>query len=335
MAWLPASVAGRFYLGLLILLAIAPLLFSWMDQPFYLGLLNRGLILAIAVLSLNLILGYGGMVSLGHAAYIGIGAYSVGIAAYYDYYNGWLHIALALSISAVFALITGAISLRTKGVYFIMITMAFSQMVYFTFLSMEEYGADDGLVIYQRSEFPGWLSMDGNTQLYYWTFALLLLTLFFIHRLVHARFGKVIIGSKFNETRMQSLGFNTYRYRLTCYVLSAMICSLAGVLLGNFTSFISPDMIGWARSGELIFMVIIGGVSTLFGPLLGTLVFVLLEEFLSKITVYWHLIFGGLLVALVLFGKGGIDGWLQRAGKRSTTEPAPANPTIAEVAKHD
>ena len=264
------------------------------------------------MVSLNLILGFGGMVSLGHAAYIGIGAYSVGIASYYDFYNGWLHIALALSVSAVFALITGAISLRTRGVYFIMITMAFSQMVYFTFLSLEEYGADDGLVIYSRSEFPELISMESSTSLYYWVFALLLASMFFVHRLVHARFGRVIVGCKFNEQRMQALGFNTYRYRLACYVLSAMLCSLAGMLLGNFTGFISPDMIGWARSGELMFMVIIGGVASFFGPLVGTLMYVLLEEVLSTITIYWHLIFGGLLVALVLFGKGGIHGWLSR-----------------------
>jgi branched-chain amino acid transport system permease protein len=207
-------------------------------------------------------------------------------------------------------LITGAISLRTKGVYFIMITMAFSQMVYFTFLSLEEYGADDGLVIYSRSEFPEFISMDGSFSLYYWIFAVLLVSLFFVHRLVHARFGRVIVGSRFNEQRMQALGFNTYRYRLACYVISAMICSLAGMLLGNFTGFISPDMIGWTRSGELIFMVIIGGVGTFFGPLVGTLVFIVLEEGLSAITIYWHLIFGVMLVALVLYGKGGIHGWL-------------------------
>ena len=310
MSWLPQTVSGRVYAVILLILAPAPFLFEWINQPFYLDLLSRALILAIAVVSLNLILGFGGMVSLGHAAYIGIGAYSVGIPSYYDFYNGWLHLALALSVSAAFAFVTGAISLRTKGVYFIMITMAFSQMVYFTFLSLEEYGADDGLVIYSRSEFPAWLSMDGSTSLYYWIFGLLLLSLFFVRRLVHARFGRVIVGSKFNEQRMQALGFNTYRYRLVCYMISAMMCSLAGMLLGNFTGFISPDMIGWARSGELIFMVIIGGAGTFFGPLVGTIAFVLLEEFLSLITVYWHLIFGVMLVALVLFGKGGIDGWL-------------------------
>ena len=310
MSWLPQTVSGRVYAVILLILAPAPFLFEWINQPFYLDLLSRALILAIAVVSLNLILGFGGMVSLGHAAYIGIGAYSVGIPSYYDFYNGWLHLGLALSVSAAFAFVTGAISLRTKGVYFIMITMAFSQMVYFTFLSLEEYGADDGLVIYSRSEFPAWLSMDGSTSLYYWIFGLLLLSLFFVRRLVHARFGRVIVGSKFNEQRMQALGFNTYRYRLVCYMISAMMCSLAGMLLGNFTGFISPDMIGWARSGELIFMVIIGGAGTFFGPLVGTIAFVLLEEFLSLITVYWHLIFGVMLVALVLFGKGGIDGWL-------------------------
>ncbi|MGB1254251.1 MAG: branched-chain amino acid ABC transporter permease [Thiolinea sp.] len=309
------TIASRVYAVTLILLALAPFIFQWISQPFYLDLLSRALILAIAALSLNLILGFGGMVSLGHAAYIGIGAYSVGIASYYDYYDGWLHIGLALGVSALFAFITGAISLRTKGVYFIMITMAFSQMVYFLLLSLEEYGADDGLVIYQRSEFPEIISMESSTALYYWVFAVLIFTLFLIQRLVYSRFGRVIVGAKFNETRMQTLGFNTYRYRLFCYVLSAMICSMAGVLLGNFTEFISPDMIGWARSGELIFMVIIGGVSTFFGPLLGTLAFVILEEMLSKITVYWHLIFGVMLVLLVLFGKGGIVGWLQRFNK--------------------
>jgi len=195
MGWLPKTISGRVYAALLLILAPAPFLFEWANQPFYLDLLSRALILAIAVVSLNLILGFGGMVSLGHAAYIGIGAYCVGIPSYYDYYNGWLHLALALSVSGSFALLTGAISLRTKGVYFIMITMAFSQMVYFTFLSLEEYGADDGLVIYSRSEFPAWIGMDSGTSLYYWIFTLLLLSLFFVHRLVHSRFGRVIVGS--------------------------------------------------------------------------------------------------------------------------------------------
>ncbi len=319
MKWLPSTVSGRVYTALLLLLAVAPFIFDLIDQPFYLLLLSRALILTIAALSLNLILGYGGMVSLGHAAYLGIGAYCVGIPAYYDFYNGWLHLALTVVVSASFALVTGAICLRTKGVYFIMITLAFSQMVYFTFVSLEEYGADDGLVIYLRSEFPSWLSMNGDYGLYYWIYAVLLLTLYFIHRLVIARFGRVIVGSKFNQERMQSLGFSTYRYRLTCYVISGVICGIAGMLLGNFTNFISPEMMGWTRSGELIFMVVMGGAGTLFGPIVGGVAFVFLEEFLSYITVYWHLIFGLMLVALVLFGKGGIHGWLSRFDDNSET----------------
>ena len=309
---LPQEFSSKVYLVIIAFLTVAPWIFQWINQPFYLDLLSRALILAIAAISLNLILGYGGMVSLGHAAYLGIGAYCVGIPAYYEYYNGWLHIGLAIGVSATFALITGLISLRTKSVYFIMITLAFSQMVYFTFLSLEEYGADDGLVIYLRSEFPSWLSMESSTGLYYWIFALLIITLLLIHKLIHAQFGRVIVGSKFNEQRMQSLGFNTYRYRLTCYVLSAIICGLAGVLLGNFTGFISPEMMGWTRSGELIFMVIIGGVGTAIGPLVGTIAFMLLEEILSTMTVYWHLILGVILIVLVLFGKGGLHGILSR-----------------------
>ncbi len=309
------SYRGIVYAGLLVVLALAPPLIELIDKPFYLDVLSRALIIAIAVVSLNMILGFGGMVSLGHAAYIGIGAYSVGIASYYDIYNGWLHLGLALSVSAVFALITGAISLRTRGVYFIMITMAFSQMVYFTFISLEEYGADDGLVIYGRSEFPSWLSMDSNTALYYWIFGLLVSAIFFTHRLLHARFGRVIVGAKFNEARMQALGFPTYRYRLTCYVLSAMMCSLAGVMFGNFSGFISPDMMSWTRSAEMIFMVIVGGMGSIFGPLIGTLAFILVEEALSAVWTYWHLIFGLLLVGLVLIGKGGIDDWMRALGR--------------------
>ena len=161
------STSSKIYALLLVALALAPWIFEWINEPFYLDLLSRALILAIAVMSLNLILGFGGMVSLGHAAFIGIGAYCVGIPAYYDYYNGWLHLGLTVSVCALFALLTGFVSLRTKGVYFIMITLAFSQMVYFTLVSLEEYGADDGLVIYARSEFPGWLGMGNDVQLYY------------------------------------------------------------------------------------------------------------------------------------------------------------------------
>ena len=316
---LPATRSGRVYLALIALLGALPWLAEAAGQGFLLDLASRGLIFAIAALSLNLILGYGGMISLGHVAYLGVGAYCVGIPMYHGLDNGWLHLALAVAICALLALITGAVSLRTKGAYFIMITLAFSQMVYFVFLSLEQYGADDGLVIDDRSRFPSWLSMADDVGLYYWIYGLLVVTLALLHRLVGSRFGRVIVGAKHNEPRMQALGFNTYVYRLIAYVIAAVICGLAGVLLGNFTLFISPEMIGWMRSAELIFMVIIGGAATLFGPLVGALLFLILAEALSLLTVYWHVIFGVMLIALVLWSKTGVHGWLARldGGRRA------------------
>jgi branched-chain amino acid transport system permease protein len=291
-------------------LALTPVWVALTGQAFYQDLMLRLMILAIAALSLNLILGYGGMISFGHAAYLGIGAYGVGIPAYYDLYNGWFHVAVAVTASALFALLTGLICLRTTGVYFIMITMAFTQMLFFALVSIEAYGGDDGLVIELRSAFTGLLDLENNLTLYYVTFVALLLSLYGLRRLVNSRFGMVIEGSKGNDRRMQAMGFNTYGYRLLCYVIGGAMCGFAGVLLGNFTNFISPEMMDWTRSGELLFMVVLGGAGSWFGPLLGAAVFVLLEELLSGITIYWPLWFGGLLIVVVLFARGGIDGLL-------------------------
>ena len=294
----------------LLALAVMPM---W-GQAFYQDIANRLMILAIAALSLNLALGYGGMISFGHAAYLGIGAYCVGIPAYYEVYSGFIHFPLAIGMAALFALLSGLICLRTTGVYFIMITMAFAQMLFFAFVSIETYGGDDGLVIELRSEFPPlpWLNLEDNATLYYVTWACLLLCLYALHRIVQSRFGMVVEGAKGNERRMQAMGFHTYRYRLTCYVISGAMCGLAGALLGNFTNFISPEMMDWTRSGELIFMVVLGGVGSWFGPVLGAAAFLVLEEVLSGLTIYWQLIFGLFLLAVVLFARGGIAGWLTR-----------------------
>ena len=294
----------------LLALAVMPL---W-GQPFYQDIANRLMILAIAALSLNLALGYGGMISFGHAAYLGIGAYCVGIPAYYGAHSGFLHFPLAIGAAALFAFLSGLICLRTAGVYFIMITMAFAQMLFFAFVSIETYGGDDGLVIELRSEFLHWpwLNLEDSATLYYATWACLLLCLYALRRLVQSRFGMVIEGVKGNERRMQAMGFHTYRYRLTCYVISGAMGGLAGALLGNFTNFISPEMMDWTRSGELIFMVVLGGVGSWFGPVLGAATFLALEEILSSLTIYWQLIFGLFLLAVVLFARGGIDGWLSR-----------------------
>ena len=294
------------------LAAVALLPVALADQPFYIGLISRAMILSIAAISLNLLLGYGNMISFGHAVYIGIGAYSVGIFAYYEIYDGFIQWPVGLAISAAVALLFGAISLRTKGVYFIMITLALAQMLYFLGVSVDEYGADDGLVIDVRSEFAGLIDLEDGITLYYVTFVVLLLTIFVVHRLVKSRFGVLIRGAKSNEARLLALGFPVTRYKLTCFVIAGVICGLAGLLLGNFTNFVNPDMMHWTRSGELIFMVVLGGLGTLFGPMLGAFAFLLLEEFLSDMTIHWQVIFGPFLVLVVLFLRGGIDSLLGR-----------------------
>ncbi|MFK7942704.1 MAG: branched-chain amino acid ABC transporter permease [Paracoccaceae bacterium] len=309
------TIAGIAIMGLL---AVAPFAIAAAGQPFLMDLATRLIIIAIAAVSLNLILGYGGMVSFGHAAFLGIGAYCVGIPAHYDIYDGWVHLPLALVVGALFAFVTGAMSLRTKGVHFIMITMAFSQMVYFLFVSLEEYGADDGLVIYERSAVPV-IDLHDELTFYYVCLASLIVALFIMHRVVNARFGMVVQGAKSNEQRMQALGYPTFRYRLVAYMIAGALCAYAGALLGNFTEFISPDMMDWTRSGELIFMVVLGGTGRLYGPVFGVAVFILLEEYLEPVMnsiqpgagVYWHFVFGLVLVLVVLFARGGISGILR------------------------
>ncbi len=297
----------------LFLITVALLPIALVDQPFYIGLFSRAMILSIAAVSLNLLLGYGNMISFGHAVYIGIGAYTVGIFAYYEIYDGFIQWPVGLAISAVVALIFGAISLRTRGVYFIMITLALAQMLYFLGVSIDEYGADDGLVIDVRSEFAGLIDLEEGIAFYYVIFFFLLLTIFIVHRLTNSRFGVVVRGAKSNEVRLRALGFSVYQYKLTAFVIAGVICGLAGLLLGNFTNFVNPDMMHWTRSGELIFMVVLGGLGSLFGPVLGAFVFLLLEEILSDLTIHWQIIFGPFLIAVVLFMRGGIDSLLGKS----------------------
>ncbi len=295
----------------LAILAAMPPLAALADQPYFLDIVMRMMCLAIAAVSLNLALGVGGMISFGHAAFIGIGAYAVGIPAYYGIYSGFVQIPLAMGAAALFALITGAICLRTRGVYFIMITLAFAQMAFFALVSIEEYGGDDGLVIDTRSEFAGLIDIEETTSLYYLILGALIVCLYVVKRITASRFGRVIRGAKSNDARMQAIGFNSYLYRLSCYVISGALCGLAGAMLGNFTGFISPDMMDWTRSGELIFMVVLGGAGSLFGPVLGAAAFLILEEVLSSLTIHWKIIFGPMLILMVLYGRGGIDGFLR------------------------
>ena len=317
------SVANGFMLACLVALAVIPVFIYVAGNAFWLDIATRLVVLSMAAVSLNLILGFGGMVSFGHAAYLGIGAYCVGIPTYHALFgefemiasnNGFFHVALAVVISALFALIVGAICLRTKGVYFIMITMAFGQMVFYLFVSLEQYGADDGLVITSRSELPG-IDTGNPLAFYFLCYGSLLVVIYLVHRIVNSRFGMVIQGAKGNEDRMRSMGYSTYVYRLAAFVIAGAICGYAGALLGNFTSFISPEMMDWAASGELMFMVILGGASSVFGPVIGAALFLLLEQLLSAFTVHWHLPFGILLILVVLFVKGGVSGLLSRLGR--------------------
>ncbi len=331
----PGTGRARLTLIAMALLAVLPPLFYFTGNAFYLDLATRLTILAIAAVSLNLILGYGGLISFGHAAYLGLGAYAVGIPAHHWLYGGledwglattggFTHLALAIAVSALFALITGAICLRTKGVYFIMITMAFAQMVYYAIVSVEEYGGDDGLVIDTRSEVPG-LNLDDPLHLFGLAYVSLVVAMVLVRMITRSRFGMVLRGAKGNNERVVTMGFNTYAYRLTAYVISGAICGYAGALLGNFTTFISPEMMDWTRSGELMFMVILGGAATTIGPVLGAATFILLEEILSSITIYWHLPFGLLLIAVVLYGKGGLAGLVSMGGKPAgAPKPEPA-----------
>ena len=296
---------------ILLLFALMPFLAPILGEAFYVDVFARIMIWSIAAVGLNLILGYGGMVSFGHAAYIGIGGYTIAIFSFHEINNGFIQWPVALAISGAVALLFGALSLRTKGVYFIMITLAFAQMIYFLGVSADKYGSNDGLNVWHRSHFKLGnvnFKIDDNITFYYVIFFLLLLVIYFTRRLVNSRFGMVLKGSRSNEVRLNTVGIRTYSYRLTAFVISGVICGLAGVLQANFEKFVSPDMMDWPRSGELMFMVIMGGLGTVFGPVMGATAYLVLSEVLSSFTIHWHLIFGPLLIILVLYGRGGLSG---------------------------
>ncbi len=293
-------------------LLVLPLFSHLTGNVFLLTLFTRIVIFALAAVSLNLIMGYGGMVSFGHAAYLGIGGYAVGILAAEDFGSGFVQWPVALLVSALFALVIGALSLRTRGVYFIMITLAFAQMAYYVASGMSRYGGDDGLTIYKRSTFDGLINLSNRIQFYYLCLFCLLGGVVLVWRIVNSRFGLVVQGLRSNEQRMQAIGFPATRYRLVCFVIAGTMCGLAGALLANNTDFISPAVMYWTRSGDLMVMVILGGMGSLFGPVVGAIVYLVLEEFLSQVTEYWALIMGPLLLLIVLFGRGGILGLLGR-----------------------
>jgi len=296
-------------------LAAVPPLAALLGQPFYLDLVRRIMIFAIAALSLNLILGYGGLVSFGHAAYLGIGAYAVGILAHHGVHNGLLQFGVAIGASAAIALVIGAISIRTSGVYFIMITLAFTQMLYYLGISLEEYGGDDGMRLAGRTQFIGLLDLRDPNSFYYFVLAILAASLYLVHRLVNSRFGMVLRAAKSNEGRTRAIGFSPYLYRLVAFVIAGAICGVAGALFVNQTAYLTPTFMSWTRSGEIMFMVILGGMSTLVGPVLGAIGLLLLEDVLQGWTQHWQIILGPILVLVVLFAKRGLAGLLPGGGR--------------------
>ena len=301
------------------LLLFLPLIATAIDDSYLITFFSRILIYALAAVSLDLILGYGGMVSLGHAAFLGIGAYSVGILTYHAQEVSllWFGIegndsvlvtaSVAVMISALMAVIIGALSLRTSGVYFIMITLAFAQMFYYLFVSLEAYGGDDGLSLWSRNSL-GPLDLGNDIYFYYLSLSSLIVFLFMAYRLVHSRFGQVIRGARENELRMQALGYPTFRYKLVCFIISGAGTGLAGALLANQNEFVSPGIMHWTQSGEILIMVLLGGMGTLFGPVLGAITLLVLEDILAAYTEHWMVFLGPFLIIMVLFAKRGLYG---------------------------
>ena len=302
----------RWSLPFLALLLALPLAAYSVGDTFYVGMATRVLVFALAASSLNLILGFGGMVSFGHAAFLGIGAYSVAILMQNGIASAWIAWPLAILLTALVSLLIGWVSLRTQGVYFIMITLAFAQMLYYLVISLKAYGGDDGLSLAAKSSIGWGLDLSIDVHLYYLSLGALVMAMVFMVRLLNARFGHALQAIRENEVRMTALGFAVFRYKLAAFTLAGAVAGLAGVLFANLNGFVSPAMMQWSQSGMLMMMVILGGVGHLYGGVIGAIAFLLLEEFLSHYTMHWQLSLGAVLLAVVLFAPNGITRLLKR-----------------------
>ncbi|WP_417742200.1 branched-chain amino acid ABC transporter permease [Salipiger sp.] len=314
--------------ALLLALVVIPGWALYADEPFTITLATRAVIFALAAVGLNIALGLGGLVSLGHAVFFGIGGYAMGIlASHAQSYTPliewpfviegtksmpviWL---MAIVASSCAALLIGLLSLRTSGVYFIMITLAFGQMMYFFAISWPAYGGEDGLSIYVRNGFPGLNTLD-PIQFYGLCLALLCLVLAFNARLMRSPFGLALDAARQVPERVRAVGLDPRRLQLVALVISGAITGLAGALFADLNRFVSPTMLSWQMSGEIMVFVIIGGVARLFGPVAGAGIYVLLEHLLGGVSEYWQIFLGLVLLIVVLFGKGGMVGMI--AGRR-------------------
>ena len=307
----------------MVLLAVP--LWAWAaDEPFIITLSTKVAIFALAGVGLNLALGLGGLVSLGHAAFFGIGGYAMGILAShaqsYAPISEWPFLIegsksmpviwlVAIVTSGLAALIVGALSLRTTGVYFIMVTLAFGQMFYYFAISWPAYGGEDGLLIYVRNGFPGLNTLD-PIQFFVICYVLLGCVLFFSARLARSGFGLALSGARQNAQRVQTIGISIFRLRLVAFTISGAITGLSGALYADLNRFVSPTMFSWQTSGEIMVFIILGGVARLFGPVVGAAVFILLEHVLGGLSEFWHIYLGALLLVVVLFARGGLIGIL-------------------------
>jgi len=296
--------------------ALFPIYTAAADLPFWEDVAMRIMLLGMAAMGLNLVLGYGGMVSFGHAAFIGVGAYCVGISQSFGLMDGWVHLLMSVTVCGLLGLMIGYLALRTSGIYFIMITLAFAQMLFFLFISLEAFGGDDGMSI-DRAEFLP-LDLYAPLRLYFLIWVVLVLVSIFLMLVVRSRFGVTLQAIRNNASRVEAMGLEPLGFKITGYVISAVICGLAGTLFASWQEYVSPDIMHWSRSGELMIIIVLGGLGTLAGPLLGAIVFLLLEEFLPELLALvapayaenWMIIFGPLLIAVVLFGRGGLMGAL-------------------------
>jgi branched-chain amino acid transport system permease protein len=306
----PARWRREALLPALIFLAFAvlPLFAALSAQRYLLDIGGRIMVFAVAAVALDLLVGYAGLISFGHAAFLGLGAYAVGILSAHGITDALIALPAAIAVSMVFAWLTGIVCVRTKGAYFIMITLAFGQMVYFIATSLAPYGGDNGLSIAARNTIAGFAVLKSDRAFYYFTLLCLLGTYAFVRSLVGSRFGRVLRGTKENATRMATIGFAAQRFQLLAYIIAGGIGGLAGFLLANLTEFVAPAYMSWQVSGELIVMVILGGVGTLDGALLGSAAYLLAEEYLSGLTENWKVVFGPILVLVVLFARGGLLG---------------------------
>jgi len=298
------------------------------DEPYIITLATKVAILGLAGVGLNFAIGSGGMVSFGHAAYFGVGGYVTGILAStalnYEVLTSWpieisgttqmlIHWPIAIALSAGLALLIGAMSLRTSGVYFIMITLAFAQMIYYFAISWPSYGGEDGLPIYVRSDFPGLNTLD-PISFFGVACGLLLAVLWGVARLMRSPFGLALEAVRQNPARVTAMGLGQYRVQLTAFVISGAITGLAGALYADLNRFVSPSMLSWATSGEIMIFVILGGVGRLAGPVAGAALFIILEQILGGWTEHWQFFLGVMLIVVVLYARGGIVGTL--AGRR-------------------